>query len=212
MTMKRRDFWLKAGLLMGGSGLGLAGCITILPETPPVTLYRFSYDRQTLDKEVLLAISSLVPAKSLKGLILKGLSFPSDSASERILTREGAVVSYVGRARFSAPAKELFREAFIDAVADLIPNSPRTSLEKDEGVFEVLIDVRRFEVRYGGPKPEAVLEFDLTVSQLKDRSNIRTTRIVRNEILPRNRVGHIVSAYSRLVSLAMADMVLFCQS
>jgi hypothetical protein len=113
----------------------------------------------------------------------------------------------------SAPARELFREAFIDAVADLVPVASPSALTKGEGALDVILDVRRLEIRYdGGKRPEAVLEIDLSVSGLKDRSDLRTTRIARSELLSRNRVGHIVTAYSRLLSLALADMVVFSQS
>jgi cholesterol transport system auxiliary component len=123
--------------------LSLGGCVSLLPQAKPATLYRFGEEPVRADH----------PAVNARGVTLAPVEFPREAMTDGILTVEGAETSYLASARWIAPAPVLFRQALdraFDAKAPGVTLMGRGEVGKSYAILD--LQVVRFEADYTDPK------------------------------------------------------------
>jgi len=175
----------------------LSACVTVLPESEPVTLYRFQFNPDAEFQP------SFAPDK-VQTMVIQSLDFPQDSSGDRLLTRENNEISYVARARWSAPAQQLFREALYEGFGVSSPRVRLSTRSTSEAKYGLSVHIRTFEVEYGEKKPVVRIEADLSLIRLSDRVMVMSSRINADATAEHNRVRDLVVAYEA----ASTDIIL----
>ena len=89
-------------LAVAALAVSLSGCITLLPKTKPVGLYRFGEAQVSVAKG---------PPGTMFGVLKTPSAFTRAAAGDRILTSTSGEVAYIAGARWVSPAFVLFEEA-----------------------------------------------------------------------------------------------------
>jgi len=180
----------------------LAGCVTLLPKSPPAQLYRFG------------AFDEVGPARaSLARFTVRvaPINFETAAAGDEILTSDGDKIAYIGGARWVTSAPALF-EAAVSRSFDARSSQARLLArgEITHADYLLKLDVRRFEVRYdhgsgGAPtiKLEIFAALDNPVDPTQDRARLFSSSIQAED----NRVGAIVRAFDTAVGAVLTDLV-----
>ena len=128
-------------MLAGMIGLGLTGCISVLPKSKPAQLYRFGGD-----PSVTAPAQSTAPRFTVRNA---SIGFDHAAATDRILTVRGNQAAYIGGARWISPANTIF-EAALTRAFDGHGGPARlvAAGEPAPGDFILRVDVRSFEARY----------------------------------------------------------------
>lgn len=185
---------------IGACALALSGCISLLPKSKPVQLYRFG---QT-------AASATAPSAGTVGVLRANGGFQNESAGDRLLTVSGGKAAYVADARWVAPASVLFDEALL-AAFDANPGSTRLISRGEQGKadYALRIDVRNFETDYdAGPKsaPTVVVRIRAALAKA-DRTNAGETILESRVKADGNRVSAIVAAYDEALGEVLDKLV-----
>jgi len=199
--MMRLRFAATAAVLAALAAL-MAGCITLLPKTPPAQLYRFGADQG----------APAAPAAGRRFAVrAAAITFETASASDQILTVEGDKTAYIGGARWITSAVSLFESAVSQAFA--AQGASARLLARGEAAqadYVLKLDVRRFEARYDhglGAPPivgvEVYAALDSPLHPDADRQRVFQASARADD----NRVGAIVAAYDHAVSDALVAMV-----
>ena len=199
MTLTQTLSRLTAGL----ATLILAGCITLLPDTQPAQLYRFTPDPGTL--------GAIPPTEGRTPLIRAGGNFHPAAAGDRILTAEGAQAAYLANARWTQSASVLFDQALVAAFA--ASNGPArliTPGELGRPAFGLRVDVSRFEADYDNgarAAPEVRVDLHIVVTRLKDQKVVREQSFSVSRRASENRGGAIAEAFRDAVSEALGAII-----
>lgn len=190
--------------------LALSGCITLMPKTKPVQMYRFGYLPETLDKTALPAVAGLgmAPAPVVLGMI----NFPQDSSSDRVTTIENSEVSYVASARWTAPAEELFSEAVSEGFARSADSVRLVSRGPSAGDFRLDITVRQFETVYHHGRPTVSVAFDARLIRLSDRAVVGERFITSDIGVGHNDMSLTVDAYNKATTESVAGLIGFTET
>lgn len=215
MNLLRRT----AGVALALSALGLAGCgISLFPAGEAAQLYRFG-------------VGSDAPPPSPEagpraGVLLDGVVLTRAASSDQLLTVAGDQVAYVERARWAAPASQLFTEAVqraFDERARRVRLQARGSLGRTTASLRLY--VRDFQADYGvvrfpdpAPKgrkkaPPPSLPAPTAVVSLRARlTGDGGQLIAEKEFAARrpaadNRVGAIVPAMDAAVEEVLTQVV-----
>lgn len=197
-TLPRR---LGAALALAGLSLALSGCITLLPKTKPVDLYRFGQPG---------AAEALTAPQGSVSVLRTTSAFQRESAGDRLMTVTGGKVAYIADTRWAAPAVSLWDEAVL-AAFDADPGPTRLVSRGEAGVADYILrlDVRNFEARYEhGPKaaPTVVVRVRAAISG-RGRPMAVEKIFESRATAPRNHVSDIVPAYDKAVASALKDIV-----
>jgi cholesterol transport system auxiliary component len=191
-----------AGVAVLGA-ISLSGCISLLPKTTPVQLYRFGADS---------AAATPAPTTGPRFTVRPAfISFEHAAAGDRILTIAGDQVAYVGGARWVGPAGSLF-EAALTRAFDVHAGPARllAAGEPAPGDYVLKVDVRAFEARYDkGPDaaPRAVVEVYAALSDRKD-SRIESSRLFQvTTPAGSNSVHAIAAAFDDAVLKVLTQLV-----
>ncbi len=183
-------------LLIAAGGLAVSGCISVLPKTTPVQLYRFGG-----------ATEPATPgAASAKGgaLYKSDTAFTREAASDRILTVTGQELAYVGGARWVAPAPLLFDEAEARVFASRA-GAPRLVARADglNAGLSLRLDVTSFEARYlhgAQAAPTVVVTIRAVLVRNQDRTLVAEQVFEAEQRAQDNRVGEIVKSFDVAVN------------
>ena len=200
MTLTQTLSRLTAGI----ATLILAGCITLLPDTQPAQLYRF-----TPDPGALPAVSAAGTART--ALIRAGGSFHPAAAGDRILTAEGAEAAYLANARWTQSASVLFDQALVAAFA-ASPGNARliTPGELGRPIFGLRVDVSRFEADYdqgSRAAPEVRIDLHVVVTRLRDQKVVQEQSFSVRRRASENRGGAIAEAFREAAAEALGSIV-----
>ena len=201
MTLTRNLSRLAGAL----AALALGGCITLLPESQPAQLYRFTPDPGALPAAVAAASPARTP------LIRAGGSFHPAAAGDRILTAEGAEAAYLANARWTQSASVLFDQALVAAFA-ASPGSARliTPGELGRPTFGLRVDVSRFEADYdkgSRAAPEVRIDLHVVVTRLRDQKVVREQSFSVRRRASENRGGAIAEAFREAAAEALGVIV-----
>jgi cholesterol transport system auxiliary component len=199
VTLNRNLSWLAAAV----ATLTLAGCITLLPDTQPAQLYRFTPDPLT-------PVAS-APIEGRTPLIRAGGNFHPAAAGDRILTAEGAKAAYLANARWTQSASVLFDQALVAAFAQSTgPARLITPGELGRPAFGLRVDVSRFEADYDeGPlaAPEVRVNLHVVVTRLRDQKVVREQSFTVTRRASENRSGAIAEAFRDATSEALGAII-----
>jgi cholesterol transport system auxiliary component len=181
------------------AGLALAGCISLFPKTPPVTLYRFETQTEPADRTAMRAVS----IQRASG------SFTSASAGDRILTINGSQAAYIAGARWVSSASSLFD----DAVTRTLQSAPAVRLASVGDIgrpdYVLRIDVTTFEARYlngAEAAPTVVVQARASLSNTDTRASAGTILLEAQVPATENRVSAIVTAYGAATTQVMGQL------
>lgn len=181
------------------AGLTLAGCISLFPKTPPVTLYRFETQTEAADRTAARAISIQRAAGT----------FNPAAAGDRILTINGSQAAYIAGARWVSSASSLFD----DAVTRTLQSSPavRVASVGDIGHPDYIlrIDVTTFETRYlngAEAAPTVVVQARASLANVDSRASAGAILLEAQVPATENRVSAIVTAYGSATTQVMGQL------
>lgn len=189
-----------------GLGVGLSGCINVLPKTKPVQLYRFSYAPASIGKEAAPA-----PGTVLTPVNLGQIDFPQEASGDRVTTTEANEVTYVAGSRWAAPAKQLFSEAVREGFsrsATTVRLDPRGPVATQ---YRLDLSVHKFESAYARGKPTVMIAMDARVIRLSDRAVVGQRYVTAEVPVRRNDMSMMAEAYDTATSKAVAELVGFTQ-
>jgi len=184
--------------------LALGGCISLLPKSDPVQLYRF----EGVTAE---AAAPSIAAAPQVAIFKAPSNFLRSASGDRILTIAGGHAAYVADARWVSPAAVLFDEALMRAF-DRGGGAVRlvSRGEPARTQYSIRLDVRDFHALYDqGQKaaPEVVVTVRASLIRGADQS-LAGQRILEARVRAGdNRVGAIVAAFDSAVGQVLADLV-----
>jgi cholesterol transport system auxiliary component len=191
--------WSVAGALV----LSLGACVSLLPKSDPVQLYRFGQ-----------VVSAEAPGPAVARrvrLVRADGTFQSEAAGDRLLTLTGATAAYLGDSRWVAPADTLFGQA-VQAAFDAEPSRAhlisRSEARRTDAVLR--IDVRNFETLYiSGAKaaPTVLVRIRVSLSAQGEGAAAAERTIAASTRATSPRVTDIVAAYDRSVSVVLGELV-----
>jgi cholesterol transport system auxiliary component len=189
---------LRAVLVLG-CGLGLAGCVSLLPSSKPVDLYRFGLPDSA-------AASAAVRSVSVR---LANGAFAGAAAGDGIMTVTGDRVAAVAGGRWADPAQVLFGDA-VSATFAASPGQARLLRRGDPGLADYVLslDVQRFETRYAvaGPAPSVQVTVRALLVRSRDQAVIGDTIFQAVTPAAENRIPAIVAAYDDAVGQTLSGL------
>ncbi|HWE99292.1 MAG TPA: ABC-type transport auxiliary lipoprotein family protein [Caulobacteraceae bacterium] len=185
--------------------LSLAGCISVLPKSPPVQLYRFG------------ATSSAVPPVngSTRALVAaRVVAFDPAAAGDRILTVDGMTAAQIAGVRWVSPAQTLFQEA-LDQSLDT-SGGALVRVGRGENVapaYRLDLDVQKFEARVstGEGTPEAQIVVRATLERADNPAARRDRTFSVDVPAQANRVGAIVAALDAATRQILGEITAWAQ-
>ncbi len=189
---------------LGAFALVLSGCISLLPKSKPVQLYRFA---------AVGAETTATPRPNAIAVFRTNGSFQSEAADDRILTVSGGKAAYVAQSRWVAPAELLFDEAVAKAFD---ASAVRLIARGQQGRFAyaLRLDVRNFEARYDSdPKaaPTVVVRLHAALTR-SDQTRVGEQDFEAKVRASDNRVGEIVGAYNRAVGEVIGKLIAWTEA
>lgn len=190
--------------LVAACALALGGCISLLPKSDPVQLYRF--EAATAEP----AAPSMAAAPRI-AIFKAPSSFLRSAGGDRILTITGGHAAYVADARWVSPAAVLFDEALMRAFdRDGGPVRLVSRGEPARTQYSLRLDVRDFHAVYDqGQKtaPEVIVTVRASLIRGADQSLAGQRMLEARVRAGDNRVGAIVAAFDSAVGQLLADLV-----
>ena len=188
--------------------VALSGCVTLLPKTQPVQLYRFAYTPDVIDKQ---ALPDLTAQAAPIAVGIGAVEFPQDASGDRIVTMEGNEVAYAAGSRWAAPAEALFNEEIGDGFArsaSSVRLEPRGIGNAD---YRLDVVVRRFEADYSHNKPTVTVDLDARVTRVADHMVVGERYITADIGVGRSDMSMMVDAYDKATTQAIAGLIGFTQ-
>ena len=193
---------------LGVAALGLAGCVSVFPQSKPVQLYQFGQDGGAAN-----ASGPVVVARGpagVSGVVLSSVTLPRAALGDGILTITGDEAAYVDGARWLSPAVLMFQE---DVQRSCEQRAQRTRIldRGAVGMADALLrlDVGHFEARYdSGPSapPTVLVSVRATLTAADGRQAVQRVFLHREPVAD-NRVGPIVAAFDKAVDETLVEVV-----
>lgn len=196
---------LTAAVLIASLTLSLGGCVNVLPKTKPVQMYRFGYTGGGGNDQT--GAYGMAP----KGIVLGNVSLPQDSAGDRITTTESNEVAYVGGARWTAPAEELFNEAISEGFARTARGVRLESRGSSAAGYRLDVTVRRFESVYTRGKPTVTIDMDARIIRLSDKVIVGDRFISSAIALKHSDMSDMAAAYDQATTESISALIDFAQ-
>jgi cholesterol transport system auxiliary component len=200
MTLSRR-LAVCAGL---GAGLMLSGCVTLLPKSAPVQLYRFDVAEPGQGDQS--------AANSTAFWVHRApTSFARGAEGDQILTITGDQAAYIAGARWVAPAGALFDDAESHAF-DRSGGPARLGRRGEAGAaaLNLRLDVETFEARYvdgAGAAPTIVVQVRASLDRAADRSPVASRMFESRKKAASNNVSAIVPQFDAALTDALGQIV-----
>ncbi len=187
--------------------LSLAGCVSLIPVTKPVKLYRFGVPSAAASAPD----SKASPAGTFR--VLKApTGFPQAAAGDQIMTvSSGGEVAYIAGSRWVSAASLLFDDA-LERAFEANPGPARLIARGEVGkaALGLKLNVRAFEADYlNGPKsaPTVKVEVRSLITRTLDRSVVSDQVLSATALASEDRVSAITAAYDRATNQALAQIV-----
>lgn len=190
------------GILSAAAALVVSGCVTLLPKTKPVDLFRFGVTTEAVAAQ---------PSTGAVGVFRASSLFQRESGGDQLLTVTEGKVAYVAETRWAAPATVLWDAAVLSAF-DSDPGRVRLISPGEAGKIDYVLrlDVRNFETRYDrGPKaaPNVIVRVRASLTNGLNRT-LTDERIFETRITAAgNRVSAIIPAYDKAVADVLTEIV-----
>lgn len=193
--------FIPQALAVAAAAMALTGCITLLPKTEPVGLYRFGVEPVAAAKG---------PPGALFGVFKTPTVFTRASAGDRLLTITNGEAAYIAGARWVSPASILFDEAVARAF-EADPGRARLIGRGEVAKADLVLrlEVRSFEAVYvDGPKaaPEVLVQVRGVINRNNDRALVGDQVFEARVKASNNRVSAIVEAYDEATAKVLTDL------
>ncbi|HAQ34690.1 MAG: hypothetical protein CMF74_06620 [Maricaulis sp.] len=176
-------------LTAAGAALLVTGCVNLLPETTPSSIYRLSSPEPSgvmvAGREVVRVDLPLAP---------RGLA-----SDEIAISLQHGELAFIDGAKWIAPTPRLVQDLIIESIdafePDLIAARPEDGVRAD---YELHTEIRSFEAVYrDGPDsaPIAVVRMRVRIVRLDDRSLLGIHAVGAQAQARSNTVGDIVAAF-----------------
>ncbi|MEO1039735.1 MAG: ABC-type transport auxiliary lipoprotein family protein [Pseudomonadota bacterium] len=202
MTPVRTRFMLMA--LGAASLIAAPGCISVLPEAEPSTVYRLQTG--------LAMPPAPAPASETTGVVvverpLAPRALAGDSVALRMADGR---LAYMNAASWISPTPALLQDVILDTFQRTEPGV--VAARSDDGVssdYRLRVEVRRFEAAYingdeAAPQVELVMTARLIHTGDRALTGVHTLRAVQNAAS--NRQGDIVEAFSAATTQVAEDL------
>lgn len=182
------------------AALALGGCVSVLPKSKPVQLYRFGAGAPAGETAPAPPPGATAPPVVALGSVV----LPRAAAGDGLLTTTGDQAAYVAGARWVSPAAVLMREAAVRAFA----GRPDVRLTGPDGPASARLDllVTDFEADYPAPGAAPVVRVALTATLTPRTGPVQTRTFAVARPANENRLSAIVPAYDAAVRDALGQV------
>lgn len=194
-----------------GVALTLTGCITLLPKTKPAQLYRFGYAPELVEQKAQAAGTAGAVGKTPVGIVFGTVTFPQDSAGDRIVTVEGNEVAYVAEARWTSAASGMFKNAISTGFArggQTVTLEPRGPTAAN---FRLDISVRKFETDYDHKRPTVSVALDVRLIRLSDRMVVGQKFISADVAVRKSDMSLMADGYNQATTQVVTGLIDFSE-
>ncbi|MGN6364916.1 ABC-type transport auxiliary lipoprotein family protein [Asticcacaulis taihuensis] len=195
-----------------GAAIALTGCVTLLPKTKPAQLYRFGYTPELVEQKAEAAgTAGRAVGMAPTGIVFGTVTFPQDSAGDRIVTVEGSEVAYVAEARWTSAASGLFKDAISTGFArggqsvTLEPRGPTAAN------FRLDISVRKFETDYKRNRPTVSVALDARLIRLSDRMVVGQKFISADIPVRKSDMSLMADGYNEATTQVVTSLIDFSE-
>lgn len=201
LTMTRRLSIFAAAL----SVFAAPGCISVLPESEPDTLYRLTT----------AALDGAGPVDGAATVLIARLEAPRGLAGDRIAIQRNNQIAYMAGAAWLAPAPDLLHAAIMDAFHESAPAvAPANLTDGVSARFDLILQLRHFEAIYqtgsdAAPTVRAGLRARLIDRDTRSLVDAQTIEV--DMAASANRQGDIVAAFSQASNEAARQLALWTQ-
>ncbi|XBQ15384.1 MAG: ABC-type transport auxiliary lipoprotein family protein [Oceanicaulis sp.] len=183
------------------------GCVSLLPEAEPTTLYRLD-----------TAVTDAAPARAGEDIpvLIDRIAAPRGLAGDRIAIQRGDAIAYMAGARWIGPAPQLVESAVLDgfhATAPLI--GPAKAEDGVDARYELALELRRFEAVYDqgeGAAPTVRAALRARLIDRDTRALVAAGTIEESLRAAENRQGAIVAAFSQVTDSVARELADWTQT
>ena len=166
------------------------GCISLLPESEPVSLYRLNG----------LVEDEQAPSANAQTIVIERITAPRGLAVDKVaLLREGEL-AYMAGAAWISPAPVLVQDRILDVLQSETPElTPARTEDGVDARYRLQIELRRFEAEYDQGVSNAPLIQMRVMARLIDRETRTLAAARRFDTSVRasdNRQSALVAAFS----------------
>ncbi|MCR6661348.1 MAG: ABC-type transport auxiliary lipoprotein family protein [Asticcacaulis sp.] len=195
-----------------GVAIALTGCVTLLPKTKPAQLYRFGYTPEMVEQKAEAAgTAGRAVGMAPTGIVFGTVTFPQDSAGDRIVTVEGSEVAYVAEARWTSAASGLFKDAISTGFArggQTVTLEPRGPTAAN---FRLDISVRKFETDYKRNRPTVSVALDARLIRLSDRMVVGQKFISADIPVRKSDMSLMADGYNQATTQVVTSLIDFSE-
>lgn len=195
-----------------GVAVALTGCVTLLPKTKPAQLYRFGYTPEMVEQKAEAAgTAGRAVGMAPTGIVFGTVTFPQDSAGDRIVTVEGSEVAYVAEARWTSAASGLFKDAISTGFArggQTVTLEPRGPTAAN---FRLDISVRKFETDYKRNRPTVSVALDARLIRLSDRMVVGQKFISADIPVRKSDMSLMAEGYNQATTQVVTSLIDFSE-
>lgn len=182
-----------------------AGCVSLLPETEPNTLYRLAGTET----------DSTVSQSATVTVLVDRIASPRGLAGDRIAILRGDAIGYMAGAAWISPAPNLIETAIMDAFYETAPvMAPARAEDGVRARYELNLELRHFEASYDQGDNAAPLVRTALRARLIDRdsrSPIAARTLERTARASANRQSAIIAAFSSAASELSREVAAWTQ-
>lgn len=183
-----------------GSATLLAGCISLLPENIPSTVYRLSTPEpsgELRNEAVIVGVQRPLTPRALSG-------------AQIALSQDRGQLVFAEGAEWITPVPRLVQDLIVESMDAfeplLIASRPEDGVRAE---FELATELRSFEANYlNGPNaaPTAVVRMRTRLIRMSDRRLIAVEAIGAQAVARSPRIGDIVAAFDAAAQEAAANV------
>lgn len=192
---------IKGLALAGLSALALTGCVSLLPETEPVAVYRLSSpEPRQADGEIDRVIVEIERPMAPAGL----------NGDEIAIQVSDQHLAYMAGARWISPAPSLVQNLVIDTFhSDDTGIDPVRPADAVRGEYELRLDLREFEAAYDqGADSAPVVRVRIAARLIRESGReFIGAQVFSAQVRAReNRAGAIIDAFNAASSEAVDEL------
>lgn len=187
-------------IIAAAAALMASGCVSLLPETQPNTLYRLAA----------ADIDGSSTGDAPVTVLVDRISAPRGLAGNRVAIQRGEAIAYMAGAAWINPAPQLMESAIFDAFYSEAPLiAPAHAEDGVSANYQLSLELRHFEANYDQGENAAPLVRAAVHGRLINRdtrSLVAARTLSQTARATDNRQGAIVAAFSAAAGAAARDL------
>lgn len=178
------------GALAAISLIATPGCISLLPESEPVSLYRLN---ALMDEEQ-------APSANAQTLVIERITAPRGLAVDRVALLRDGELAYMAGAAWLSPAPVMVQDRILDILQSETPQLiPARTEDGVDSRYRLQLELRRFEAEYDAGASRAPVVQMRVMARLIDREDRSLAAARRFDVSVRasdNRQSAIIAAFT----------------